>query len=75
MPLIFNATGMIPPTVPLNFSMWCAVGFISIYWLRKYSHDWWVKHNYLTSAAFDSGCAIAVLIVFGVVKGSGYTPD
>ncbi|KAI7901668.1 OPT family small oligopeptide transporter [Cokeromyces recurvatus] len=75
LPLIFNATGMMPPAVPLNFSMWCALGFISMYWLRKYRHNWWIKYNYLTSAAFDSGCAIAALIIWGIVQGSGYTPN
>ncbi|KAI9027412.1 OPT family small oligopeptide transporter [Phycomyces nitens] len=74
-PLIFNATGMMPPAVPLNFSMWCLVGFIFMYWLRKYRHNWWSKYNYVTSAALDSGTAIAGLIIFGVVAGSGYTPD
>ncbi|KAI7888097.1 OPT family small oligopeptide transporter [Mucor mucedo] len=75
MPLIFNATGMMPPAVPMNFSVWCAAGFVSMYWLRKYRHDWWVRYNYLTSAAFDAGCAISALVIFGVVQGSGYTPD
>ncbi|SAL98480.1 hypothetical protein [Absidia glauca] len=74
-PLIFNATGMMPPAVPVNFSMWCAVGFIFMFWLRRYRHDWWVKYNYITSAAFDSACAICTLIIFGVVFGSGYSPE
>ncbi|KAI8387267.1 OPT family small oligopeptide transporter [Blakeslea trispora] len=75
-PLIFNATGMMPPAVPMNFSMWCAVGFISMYWLRKYRRNWWIKYNYLTSAAFDSGCAIAALVIWGVSQGTNnYTID
>ncbi|ORZ06653.1 OPT family small oligopeptide transporter [Absidia repens] len=74
-PLIFNATGMMPPAVPVNFSMWCSVGFIFMFWLRRYRHDWWIKYNYITSAAFDSGCAIATLIIFGVVFGSNYSPE
>ncbi|CAO3637700.1 unnamed protein product [Mucor hiemalis] len=74
-PLIFNATGMMPPAVPVNFSMWCALGFISMFWLRKYKHEWWIKYNYITSAAFDSGCAIGAMIIFGVVQGSNFTPD
>ncbi|KAI8388651.1 OPT family small oligopeptide transporter [Radiomyces spectabilis] len=74
-PLIFNATAMMPPAVPLNFSMWCAAGFVFMFWLRKYRHSWWIKYNYVTSAAFDSGCAIAAIIIFGVVTGSGYTPQ
>ncbi|CAO3631316.1 unnamed protein product [Cunninghamella echinulata] len=74
-PLIFNATGMMPPAVPLNFSSWCAVGFIFMFWLRRYRHEWWRKYNYVTSAAFDCGVAICTLIIFGVNMGSGYTPD
>ncbi|KAI8141436.1 OPT family small oligopeptide transporter [Fennellomyces sp. T-0311] len=74
-PLILNATGMMPPAVPLNFSSWCIAGFVFMYWLRKHRHEWWAKYNYVTSAAFDSGVAISALIIFGVVMGSGYTPD
>ncbi|KAI8394141.1 OPT family small oligopeptide transporter [Radiomyces spectabilis] len=74
-PLIFNATGMMPPAMPINFSMWCLGGFISMYYIRKYHHAWWLKYNYVTSAAFDSGVAIATLVIFGVITGSGYVPD
>lgn len=74
-PLIFNATGMMPPAVPVNFSMWCAVGFIFMFYLRRYRHEWWRKYNYVTSAAFDSGVAISTLVIFGVIQGSGYVPD
>ncbi|CAO3658089.1 unnamed protein product [Umbelopsis ramanniana] len=74
-PLIFNATGMMPPAVPLNFSMWCAGGFVFMYWIRKYRHEWWTKYNYVTSAALDSGVAIAGVIIFGVTSGSDWFPD
>lgn len=74
-PLIFNATGMMPPATPINFSAWCAAGFVFMFWIRRYRHEWWVKYNYVTSAAFDSGVAIATLVIFGVVTGSGYTPN
>ncbi|KAI9288585.1 OPT oligopeptide transporter protein-domain-containing protein [Umbelopsis sp. AD052] len=69
-PLIFNATGMMPPAVPLNFSMWCACGFVFMYWIRKYRHEWWTKYNYVTSAALDSGVAIAGIVIFGVQMGT-----
>ncbi|KAJ2956814.1 hypothetical protein NQZ79_g7394 [Umbelopsis isabellina] len=81
-PLIFNATGMMPPAVPLNFSMWCAGGFVFMYWIRKYRHEWWLKYNYVTSAALDSGVAIAGIVIFGVSMGTsndenpyGWTPN
>ncbi|KAG2213452.1 hypothetical protein INT47_009126 [Mucor saturninus] len=74
-PIILNSTGMMPPAVPLNYSMWFAAGFIFMFWLRRYRFEWWIKYNYVTSAAFDSGVAFSTLIVFAVVVGSGYTPD
>ncbi|KAF7730425.1 hypothetical protein EC973_002232 [Apophysomyces ossiformis] len=74
-PLMFNATGMMPPAMPINFSMWCIAGFVFMYYIRKHHHEWWVKYNYVTSAAFDSGVAIATLVIFGVISGSGYQPD
>ncbi|KAL0081202.1 OPT family small oligopeptide transporter [Phycomyces blakesleeanus] len=73
-PLILNATAMMPPATPINFSMWSLFGFIFMFVLRKYRKNWWTKYNYVTSAAFDSGCAIAALIVFAVVNGSNYSP-
>ncbi|KAJ8661319.1 OPT family small oligopeptide transporter [Lichtheimia ornata] len=74
-PVILNATGMMPPAVPLNFSAWCAAGFVFMWYLRRYKYQWWSKYNYITSAAFDSAVAIGAIVIFGVVTGSGYTPD
>ncbi|KAI8064710.1 OPT family small oligopeptide transporter [Gongronella butleri] len=74
-PLIFNATGMMPPAMPINFSSWCLVGLLFMYVLRKYRHEWWKKYNYVTSAAFDCGLAVGTLVVFGVVQGSGWSPN
>lgn len=74
-PVILNSTGMMPPAVPLNFSAWCAAGFVFMFYLRRYKHDWWAKYNYITSAGFDCAVAIASIVIFGVVMGSGYTPD
>jgi OPT family small oligopeptide transporter len=74
LPLIFNSTGMMPPAVPLNFSMWFAAGFIFMFYIHRYHNDWWVKYNYITSAAFDSGVAISGIVIFGVVTGSDWTP-
>ncbi|KAG2192339.1 hypothetical protein INT46_009469 [Mucor plumbeus] len=75
LPLIFNSTGMMPPAVPLNFSMWFAAGFVFMYYVHTYHRDWWTKYNYITSAAFDSGVAIAGIIIFGVSTGSGWQAD
>ncbi|KAI7865237.1 OPT family small oligopeptide transporter [Spinellus fusiger] len=73
-PLILNATGLMPPAMPLNFSSWIFFGFFFMFFLRKYYRNWWNKYNYVTSAAFDSGTAISAVVIFGVVLGSGYIP-
>lgn len=70
-PLFLNALGMMPPAMPSNYVMWCSVGLLFMYVIRKYRHDWWVKYNYVTAAGFDCGSSIATLIIFGVQTGSG----
>ncbi|KAI8969087.1 OPT family small oligopeptide transporter [Mycotypha africana] len=75
LPLIFSATGMMPPAVPLNFSMWFAAGIVFMWYVHKYHRDWWTKYNYITSAAFDSGVAICGIIIFGVVSGTNWQAD
>ncbi|KAI9266013.1 OPT family small oligopeptide transporter [Sporodiniella umbellata] len=70
-PLFLNALGMMPPAMPSNYVMWCSVGLLFMWYLRRYRHDWWVKYNYVTAAGFDCGSSIATLIIFGVQVGSG----
>jgi hypothetical protein len=41
--------------------------------LRRYRYNWWSRYNYLTSAALDSGVAIAGLIIFFALQ--SYTID
>ncbi|CAM0135682.1 hypothetical protein VKS41_005340 [Umbelopsis sp. WA50703] len=74
-PLILNATGMMPPAVPLNFSMWCLFGFIFMYWIRRYRNEWWTKYNYVTSAGLDSGVGIAGVLIFAVQTGTNWQAE
>ncbi|CEG68106.1 Putative OPT family small oligopeptide transporter [Rhizopus microsporus] len=69
-PLFLNALGMMPPATPINYFMWCSIGFFFMTILRRYKHDWWVKYNYVTAAAFDTASSIATLIIFGVQTGT-----
>jgi hypothetical protein len=55
--------------------MWCAGGFVFMYWIRKYRHNWWLKYNYVTSAALDSGVAISAIVIFGVSMGTATTDN
>lgn len=58
-PVILNGVSRIPPATGINYSSWFAVGFLFQYVIRKRNFAWWSKFNYITSAALDSGTAIA----------------
>ncbi|KAJ3321723.1 hypothetical protein HDU76_014032, partial [Blyttiomyces sp. JEL0837] len=40
------------------------IGVIVNYFVKKHRHAWWKKYAYVMSAAFDSGTAITVTLVF-----------
>lgn len=67
MPIIFAATGGMPPTRSVNYITWGAVGiFFNFYVYNKYK-GWWAKHNYILSAALDAGLAfLAILLYFAL---------
>jgi len=55
-----------------SFTSFYIVGFISQFYLRKYKPEWFVKYNYLLSAALDGGTQVMVFIfTFAVFGGSG----
>jgi OPT family oligopeptide transporter len=62
-PLIFGGTGQIPPATPLNYLSWGIVGFIFNKWIRNRYRGWWMRFNYITSAALDSGLAISTILI------------
>lgn len=48
-----------------------AVGFFTQFYLRKYKADWFIKYNYLLSAAMDGGTQVLVFILTFAVFGGG----
>ena len=55
--------------------MWwpgAVIGFMSQFWARRYRPRWFIKYNYLTSAALDGGSAVIFFIlnfaVFGAAR-------
>ncbi|KAI9462115.1 OPT oligopeptide transporter [Boletus coccyginus] len=67
-PIIFNGAGNISSVTGLNFIPWAIVGFIFNYHVRRRYFSWWVKYNYVLSAALDSGLAIAIILIFFVLQ-------
>lgn len=62
-PVIFAGTGLIPPATPMNYLSWGLVGFVFNKWIRNRWRGWWMRFNYVTSAAMDSGLAISTIII------------
>jgi len=76
MPIIFAATGGMPPTRSVNYITWGAVGiYFNFYVYRKYK-GWWAKHNYILSAALDAGLAfLAILLYFSLQSKEIWGPN
>jgi hypothetical protein len=63
-PVLLNGVTQLPPAVGINFSSWFATGFIFQYLIRKKNFAWWSKYNYVTSAGFDCGTFISIIVIF-----------
>jgi OPT family small oligopeptide transporter len=63
-PIIFGGISYIPPATPLIYLSWGFVGFIFNKVIRNSRRGWWTSYNYITSAALDSGLAVATIIIF-----------
>jgi OPT family oligopeptide transporter len=51
---------------------WFIVGAFSQFYLRRYRPNWFIKYNYILSAALDGGTQVIVFILsFAVFGGSG----
>ncbi|KAG0018527.1 hypothetical protein BGZ82_000411 [Podila clonocystis] len=62
--VLLAAMSYMPPYLPYMYSNGLFVGFIFMFLIRRYNYGWWTRYNYLTSAALDSGVAIASLVIY-----------
>jgi hypothetical protein len=53
---------------------WFYVGVTSQWYLRKYRPNWFIKYNYVLSAAFDGGTQVVVFILSFAVQGGAGNP-
>ncbi|KAF8641045.1 hypothetical protein AX17_000689 [Amanita inopinata Kibby_2008] len=63
-PVMFAGLGAMPPASGINYISWALTGFIFNYCIRRYHFRWWMRYNYILSAALDAGVAICSLIIF-----------
>ncbi|KAF7332678.1 OPT oligopeptide transporter [Mycena kentingensis (nom. inval.)] len=67
-PVFFGGVAAIPAASPYNYAAWGLVGFIFNYVIRRRSFRWWMRYNYILSAALDAGVALALVIMFFAVQ-------
>jgi len=73
-PVFFAGLGAMPPGSGINYISWVLWGFIFNYCIRRFHFRWWMRYNYILSAALDAGTAIAMLVIFfalGLQKSGG----
>lgn len=52
---------------------WGAIGLLFGFYIKRKYSSWWVKYNYLLSAALDAGLAIATFMIFFCLTYPGAT--
>ncbi|GBE78430.1 OPT oligopeptide transporter [Sparassis latifolia] len=63
-PVIFAGLGVMPPATGVNFSAWITVGCFFMWFMRRYHFFWWMRYNYILSAALDAGLALGLILIF-----------
>ncbi|KAG0029015.1 hypothetical protein BGZ81_004207 [Podila clonocystis] len=71
-PVVLAATGNMPPAKAYNYTNWLAIGFLFQFFARRYYPAWHLRFTYVLSAAFDTGVAFTILVMFFVIKMPGY---
>jgi len=70
--LISNYIGLLCVGINSVTIPWFAIGAFSQFYLRRYRPNWFIKYNYILSAAMDGGTQVLVFILsFAVFGGAG----
>ncbi|RDX62929.1 Oligopeptide transporter 4, partial [Mucuna pruriens] len=75
LPVLFGATGNMPPASTVNFNSWIIVGTIFNYFIFKYRKNWWQRYNYVLAAALDAGLAFMTVLLYFAVNMEGKNID
>ncbi|RDB28960.1 Glutathione transporter 1 [Hypsizygus marmoreus] len=67
-PVGLAGLGALPPATGINYASWAIVGFIFNYFIRRYHFRWWMRYNYILSAALDAGVVIALIVIFFAIQ-------
>ncbi|KAF7340037.1 OPT oligopeptide transporter [Mycena venus] len=67
-PVFCGGVGAIPAASAYNYAAWALTGFIFNYVVRRRHFRWWMRYNYILSAALDAGVAFALIVIFFAVQ-------
>jgi OPT family small oligopeptide transporter len=67
-PVFFAGIQGMPPATGINYASWVGTGFVFNFLIRRYHFRWWMRYNYILSAALDAGVALAIILVFFSVQ-------
>ncbi|KAJ7477229.1 OPT oligopeptide transporter [Mycena galericulata] len=67
-PVFCGGVAAIPAASAYNYAAWGVTAFIFNYFIRRRHFRWWMRYNYILSAALDAGLALGLIIVFFAVE-------
>ncbi|KAJ7784098.1 OPT oligopeptide transporter protein-domain-containing protein [Mycena metata] len=66
-PVFCGGVGAIPAASGYNYAAWALTGFIFNFVVRRRHFRWWMRYNYILSAALDAGVALSLIVMFFTV--------
>jgi hypothetical protein len=67
-PVLLAATSNMPPAQAYFYPNGILLGFIFMWYLRRYKNSWWKRYNYITSGAMDTGVALSGLVCYFLLQ-------
>ncbi|KAG0011780.1 hypothetical protein BGZ81_001995, partial [Podila clonocystis] len=67
-PVLLAATSNMPPAQAYFYPNGILLGFIFMWYMRRYRNEWWKRYNYVTSAAMDTGVALSGLACYFLLQ-------
>ncbi|KAJ7693632.1 glutathione transporter [Mycena rosella] len=67
-PVFCGGVGAIPAASAYNYAAWALTGFIFNFVVRRRHFRWWMRYNYILSAALDAGVALCLIVMFFAVQ-------
>ncbi|KAJ7628086.1 OPT oligopeptide transporter [Mycena rosella] len=67
-PVFCGGVSAIPAASAYNYAAWALTGFIFNFAIRRRHFRWWMRYNYILSAALDAGVALCLVVIFFTVQ-------